>query len=48
MKDSLKPLVDVKVDIPEDLLAKMEKIAEEEQIPIEDVVLFLTEVDSHQ
>lgn len=48
MKDSPKPLVDVKVDLPEDLYMKMEKVAEEENIQLEEVVLFLTEVDSHQ
>lgn len=48
MKDSPKPLVDVTVELPEDVLAKVEKFAQEKKLSIEDAIIFLIRVDSHQ
>lgn len=47
MNSSKQKLVDVKVNIPEDVLAKVEKYAAEKNMSVEDALIFLIKVASH-
>lgn len=48
MNSSKQKLVDVKVNIPEDVLAKVKKFAEQKNMSIEDALVFLIKVASHR
>lgn len=48
MNSSKQKLVDVKVNIPEDVLAKVQKYAAEKNISIEDALVYLIKVASHR
>lgn len=48
MSDSLQLPATVTVDIPLDVLAKVEKVAEEKKLSIEDTLLYLIRVASHR
>jgi hypothetical protein len=48
MNSSRQKLVDVKVEIPEDVLMKVQKIATEKNMSVEDALVFLIEVASHR
>lgn len=48
MNSSKQKLVDVKVNIPEDVLAKVEKYAAEKNMSVEDALVFFIKVASHR
>lgn len=48
MNCSKQKLVAVKVEIPEDILMRVEKFANEKNMSVEDALVFLIKVDSHQ
>lgn len=48
MNSSKQKLVDVKVEIPEDVLLKVEKFATEKNMNIEDALVYLIKVASHR
>lgn len=48
MNYSKQKLVAVKVEIPEDILMRVEKFANEKNMSVEDALVFLIKVDSHQ
>lgn len=48
MNSSSRKHAAVKVNIPEDILAKIEKVATDKNLSIEDALIFLLEVASHR